>query len=490
MKNATLCFLFLLYCHFSVAQAIIPDSSFGNFGCINTSLSGNYYPYGQNFVLTPDGGVAVIGGHIAGMRMHRYDPYGTHLPSAQMNYPELSDYSIGITIQPDNKTIVCAREPSAPFHQKVIRMLPDGSFDPDFGENGVVTVPSAFTLHANLLMQPDGKIVLFGTEDQAPTGTQSMVVRFEPDGSLDTTFGDNGYVRVDAINNSLEIFFSGAILADGKMLFAGMVRHQAYFIKLMPNGDLDPSFSLDGIHIEPLNGSAEVYGMVAMPDGKYLATGYTIPDYEAFVARYNANGHRDQSFGVMGAVYFPELSEGVDLAILPDGKILALNWIAYNDGQIAVLTRLMPDGELDPAFGNQGYYTLDLEGHRPQAMEVHENQVIISTQKGKIYLHRLLLDLHAGILSAAAPAETAPLIYPNPVGEQCNLQFALTEKSAVGIHLYDMQGKLIRTFRENDRFEPGEHTLQLDFPAHIPAGNYILQLDLNGRMAKAIKMVR
>jgi uncharacterized delta-60 repeat protein len=491
MKNTTLCFLLLLLGHFSTAQSVWMDTSFAAGGTLNTNLGNTNFPYGKNFVLTPDGGLGVVGRLLQQFYVYRFDGNGVFLPHLATTVPDWDYYSKGITIQEDGKIIAAARDNIFQvFHLHLVRINHDGSIDSTFGVNGIASTHTYFGSTVNLQMQSDGKILVFGIEQPDVNVFWPTVIRFEANGAIDTTFGNNGYARYP-VNDNVSMFHTCIELPDGRLLFGGSANiWDALFMQMTPDGLLDSSFGQNGYFIETFEGYAESYGMIRLPDGRFISAGYTNPGYKAYVARFLPNGDRDTTFGDQGVIYYPEVNESVDILQLPDGKMLTLFWISDAIDQ-TILCRLHPDGQVDTTFGAHGYFNLPDTDQRPRAIVLKDNQVYVSTQKeSRIYIHRLLLDLNVGILQPEMQADIAPLIYPNPVGEQCTLQFTLTEKSALSIVLYDIQGKPIRSFHNNEVFEAGEHSLQLDFPAAIPAGNYLIRLEMKGKTAKTMQIFR
>ena len=153
---------------------------------------------------------------------------------------------------------------------------------------------------------PDGKIVAVGegarTPD-SPTGTDLLVMRFNADGSLDTTFGDVnfsypteklGYTYI-VITSGSEFINSGGLDSSGRIYAGGWSSGMWYVVRLLPDGALDSSFSGDGIaSVAYSDGGAQ--SLAIQPDGKVLVGGG--PDFT--VTRFNENGSIDTSFGING----------------------------------------------------------------------------------------------------------------------------------------------------------------------------------------------
>jgi uncharacterized delta-60 repeat protein len=162
-------------------------------------------------------------------------------------------------------------------------------------------------------VQPDGKIVLagwwcgFGADCNTSTFALS---RFNPDGSLDKTFGSGGRAVV-AFPNGWALATDVAIQADGKIVAAGWRNdddgvNDADFalIRLEPDGDLDPSFSGDGKVTTTFGGSDVGSALALQGDGKLVVAGSTrgCGDEDFALARYNTDGSLDTSFSGDGRV--------------------------------------------------------------------------------------------------------------------------------------------------------------------------------------------
>ena len=104
-------------------------------------------------------------------------------------------------------------------------LLSAGSLDPTFGDGGLVTAnfgyaPSGDEGRDVIAVQADGKIVLAGSSDGWSSGADFAVARYNPDGSLDTSFGTEGKVTTD-FSLSTDYAYGVAIDGDGKIVVAG-----------------------------------------------------------------------------------------------------------------------------------------------------------------------------------------------------------------------------------------------------------------------------
>lgn len=241
-----------------------------------------------------------------------------------------------------------------------------GSLDPTFGVGGRIARDFETPIYIRgAAVQSDGKIVLVGLIQNGAT-RDFLVIRLNANGDYDTTFGTSGIVYTD-ISGRYDDPNAVGIQSDGKIVVAGTSISGGWgdmaFVRYMPNGTLDTTFDGDGILL--LNSFPALVGdsittLLIQPDGKILGGGRVDTDF--LIARVNLDGTLDQSFGTGGivvtnsSVFADNLA---DLAILPDGKILAMG----GSGR-CVAARYNPNGSLDAAYGaaglfimNTGFYT-------------------------------------------------------------------------------------------------------------------------------------
>ena len=247
-----------------------------------------------------------------------------------------------------------------------------GALDQSFGEDGsVIFTENSFT-HRGFAaaVQSDGKVLVGGFQELIDV-QDFAVVRFNSDGSVDNTFGTNGKVVIDG-GETAESVWTIMVQNDGRILLGGSIYHQftTYddfaLIRLNPDGSLDNSFGNAGIVSTDIEeGWDNAYSMAIQDDGKILlgGDGYRNDKRNATIVRYNIDGSVDESFGFLGVGW---LSVGTvndktkDIALQNDGKIIVVG--AMNDGldDQAFVARFTADGAVDTFFGNNGMFTLDI----------------------------------------------------------------------------------------------------------------------------------
>lgn len=186
----------------------------------------------------------------------------------------------------------------------------DGSSNTDFGDGGasIYYIPSFNENNGNaLIYQPDGKIIVAGGGGIGGS-KDFLLARFFANGELDTTFGSQGIVSTDINNGHDEIIFDMVLQPDGKIIAVGGYGGDevpATIVRYHPNGSLDTSFGNGGIHMHPLQdglGPDSHISVDLQPDGKIIVAGVGTfnVQYVGYVARYNIDGSLDSSFGTDG----------------------------------------------------------------------------------------------------------------------------------------------------------------------------------------------
>lgn len=209
------------------------DPSFSSDGKVETPFG--VYSTGNAVAIQPDGKIVVAGGTDRDIAVVRYTSDGT--PDRRFGYRgkvltsigPLSDHAFGIKIQPDGKTIIAASTEIAHHngnqqHFAVVRYTLNGKVDGTFDADGMQTALFGQQINYpfDLALQPDGKIVLVGYSTSGITGVFALV-RYNPDGSLDSSFGAGG--KVTTHPGGLEgAAFEIAIQPNGKIVVGGSVR--------------------------------------------------------------------------------------------------------------------------------------------------------------------------------------------------------------------------------------------------------------------------
>ena len=293
-----------------------------------------------------------------------------------------SDQANALVVQADGKILVTGFARTSTFTDFALaRHNSDGSLDGSFGIDGKVTTSftGANTQARDIALQSDGKIVVGGILNRGPGASYTFALtRYFQDGTLDTTFGTNGWVTTNfyAENDNFEpsdqlsaiaIQEDGAIVALGSTLPPNGFGEFAA-VRYQPNGTLDRTFGSQGKRTIDFFGSSDGgRGIAIQPDGKIVVVGLVFNPSKAKsefgIARLNLNGDLDAEFGTAGRVTddFNALSAAASCVIVqPDSKIVVAGAAefrrrndAYADDAFAA-ARFNQDGTLDQLFGSNG----------------------------------------------------------------------------------------------------------------------------------------
>lgn len=178
-----------------------------------------------------------------------------------------------------------------------------GDLDRSFGVEGIVrtTFVSGSDLRGSVF-QPDGKFIQVGSIGQASSDYDFYVVRFNSDGSLDTTFDGDG-TAVITVSTREDRATNVAVQADGKIVVSGYSREASSsynfaVVRLNSDGSPDLAFDGDGIVITSTSSNDDfAMDVIVQADNKIVVCGQGFfGQTNIIVARYNVNGSLDTSF--------------------------------------------------------------------------------------------------------------------------------------------------------------------------------------------------
>ena len=317
------------------------------------------------------------------------------------------DVAFAVKVQTDDKILVVGYAYHPPLDDDVAlaRYNPDGSLDQGFGNGGKVTTDifGDYDAAFGVIVLPSGKIIAVGSTWRSASQDDIALVCYNPDGSLDTSFGSGGKVATDMGKNVDDIAV-GSLFGSGKIVVVGFTNSTLFsgnaplgpnlygdgdfaIARFNLNGSLDTSFGASGKVITDLSGGEDVAVAAALqPDAKIIAAGTRGGTSQDFaLVRYNPDGSLDTTFGSGGKVY-TDFSGGHDIAfslgLQPNGKIVATGVVGMNltlaapqyspntDAPHAQfgLARYNSDGSLDNTFGTGGKIITDFFGTNGFAM--------------------------------------------------------------------------------------------------------------------------
>jgi len=307
-----------------------------------------------------------------------------------------NDQASGVALQSDGKIVAVGT--AGGFGFGLARYHPTGSLDAGFGNNGIATTAiGTIPLGANaVVVQADDKVVAAGGTFVAGSTIAIAVARYNHDGTLDAGFG-NGGTLTKAIGS---LSSARAVAADlnGNIIAAGISRPSSgspfvfTLLRLSPDGTPDSTFGNNGVSLTSIqssmdaNAGDEAHAIAVQSDGKVVTAGQTreTSDSEAIaLTRHDSSGALDPSFGgdgiVVTAVGTSSTARALDLQV--DGKIVIAGCArstAEEACEFAVL-RYDPDGALDASFGVSGVVTTPIAptGATALAIAVQEDGKIV-----------------------------------------------------------------------------------------------------------------
>lgn len=273
-----------------------PDSSYGDFGVLHPLIAGHVLSQCCTAIVQPDGKLLLAG--------FTSPSFGFDIFLLRLNNDGSVDASFGnqgiiifdfsiywertpfIALDNDGKIIFqnyLADQNSSADSLRTLRLMPDGSSDASFGNNGTSKVLLGYEYYSNmgLALDPDHKIIslIYNLNTD-----QSKVLRLNSDGTIDDSFGINGYWSLNAAH------FSGPPLMctqpDGKILCVGnsddIVSITAS--RLLESGTFDPTFGTNGVAVfDTLLGGVNPHAIHLQSDGKIVISG--IANYGYYMAR-------------------------------------------------------------------------------------------------------------------------------------------------------------------------------------------------------------
>jgi uncharacterized delta-60 repeat protein len=306
------------------------DSGFGSGGKVTTDFGG--FDAGSATVIQPDGRIVAAGRTGGGdFALARYNANGSLDPTFGIGGKVTTDFggfdgALGVALQADGRIVAAGGGgPASDF--VVARYNGDGTLDSSFGSGGIVTTDlGPFEAATAVVVQIDGKIVATGSTSSG----NFALVRYTANGSLDGSFGSGGIVTT---NFGFSSAFGGALViqSDGKIVAAGRAGTDFLVVRYNANGSVDTSFGSGGVVTTDFGGVIfdAAFGVALQSNGKIVAAGSLFNSFgssaDFALARYNPNGSLDASFGSGGKVTtdFGGFDVAFGVALQADGKIVA-----------------------------------------------------------------------------------------------------------------------------------------------------------------------
>jgi uncharacterized delta-60 repeat protein len=414
-----------------------------------------------------------------------------------------------VALQSDGKIIIAGYALDNVTYEGVFalaRYNADGSPDNTFRGGGKLTASINNYERANaLVVQNDGKIVIAGTT--FGTTNDFALMRFNSDGTTDNTFGTAGIVTTSFGGFQNEAF-AVSIHPNGKIIASGYTyknfNDDFALACYNPDGSLDNTFGTGGIVITDFGTEGDIsYTMDILPNGKIVLAGscdFGTAGSSFALAQYNPDGSLDNNFGTNGKVVTdinPDINEIHTIVHQSDGRLVAAGRSdnGFNSGYI--LVRYLPDGSLDSGFGADGIVitTIGTGFNYANSVAIQSDGKIVATgeapnaSSSDIAVLRYLGNPTIMDIADHHLSQESLRIYPNPVDRDATLEYVLKANDQISIRLVDIQGRTLKTFVDHEMQESGKHQQDIFLPEGLIDGYYLLTISSpRGRMS--IKIVK
>jgi len=254
---------------------------------------------------------------------------------------------------------------AALFTTAIPAIAATGTLDTTFGTGGTSLISFGATETANAVaIAPDGKVVVVGSTN-ALGNSDFAVIRYNANGTLDTTFSSDGGTTTDIGTASQDFANAVAVQADGKILVSGYTNtggaDDFVTVRYNVDGTLDSFFGTAGRSIVDTSDDDRATCIAVQNDGKIVVAGSAFIGGGAnfSILRYNANGSLDTSFAGDGTFNFTFGSEDIcqAIAVQGDGKIVMAGYSNNPGNNDFAVARITSVGVLDTTFDTDGKLT-------------------------------------------------------------------------------------------------------------------------------------
>jgi uncharacterized delta-60 repeat protein len=395
-----------------------------------------------------------------------------------------NDIATCIAIQKDGKIITggFSGQNANKNDFAISRFNTDGSLDHTFNSNGKLLTPfSTFDAHLfSIVLQPNGKILAGGDFDKSNqlSAFDFVVARYNSDGSLDPSFGNNGWTNTNLGYN--ERIFAINLQPDGRIVGGGLASQffnytRFALVRYNSNGSLDSSFNGSGTAILSTRQSPEYVRAIAIqPDGAILIAGESsrtdVLGNDMVLLRYKGNGLIDNSFGNNGILIYTTgiaANSSRNVLLQQDSKILLTGTATTSDGRSNFVTiRSKSDGLIDSSYGTIGKSIIPMPSCFATTSIFQGNRIIVggTTHDGNNGEFALIRLLNAGDILNSTKEIT---LFPNPSSGDIFARIRGYDESMRMI-IYDVLGRKVQE-KVIDVFDPITITL---ITRNLPAALY------------------
>ena len=403
MKTFLLFTLLSVTCLISFSQSTSLDVTFGTNGIVTTPI-GAAGSVIHGMAIQNDGKIVVAGTSNDGINSEfaiaRYNTNGSLDNTFGIDGKITTSFgsqaeAFCMAIQSDGKIVAAGyMYNDSTWEFAVARYNVDGSLDSTFdGDGKLTTAISTVDDEINAIaIQSDGKIIVAGysnaSGDINAYEPDLAVVRYNTDGSLDSTFNGNGILITSL--GFYDVAYSVAIQTNGKIVLAGThangSNYEFLVVRYNIDGSLDNTFNGDGIITTPISSSYDVIHSIAIQnDGKIVASGVSGngSTYDFSLARYNTDGSLDSTFnddGKLITAIGTSLDVPTSIVIGSDGKIVVAAGVTdYNNNRDIALVSYNSNGSSDNSFGLNGKIITAIDGNDiTYAIKLTDSRIYVS----------------------------------------------------------------------------------------------------------------
>jgi len=389
-----------------------------------------------------------------------------------------------IKVTKDNKILVVLtvnRHGANPaynlFKQVILRFNSDGTVDETFGDNGEIIVENPNSSIRLVNTENDDFMLLAYYDNNVK---KIYISKYDYNFEIDMNFGTNG--KAYLTSNLLGRFFPNSmiILNDNSIVLAGSEESgspiKLAFCKLNPNGNFATDFANDGVFVTNIsnNSYSKLFtNIIETTDGNLLFTGIYIDDpvvtFRHFVYGFNSNGTINNNFGVNGFFIYDTPNSNSRPTVLLVGNKILIG----KDNEIICINT---NGTLDTDFGNNGSFVFE-DFFIGDIKQQTSDKFIVGGGAGWDGNGEVLVRLNIPFdVSIQKTPENIFTVSPNPAQDKLTIHHS---KEIGNIGLYDLSGRLIRS---KDALQCVFTVLDI---SDLDSGIYFITVD--GKTVKFIK---
>lgn len=393
---------------------------------------------------------------------------------------------------------------------QLIKYTSNGVLDTTFGTNGILDLSQNWSTVVAFIddIKPlsNGKLLIgFDYDETIGGGTNGNysygLLLLNSNGTIDTTFGVNGITktRFDYYGTSSNEYPSEIIVqSDDKIVVAGFLNTTTSgfadwatgLARFNANGTVDTSFGTNGNTVVHIGTRNFPLNLIVLPDNKFLLNlSYlnTNNSQNTSTIKFDSNGLYDNSFGTNGVL--SDAIYGSDMLLQSDGKIIKAG---SSNSQFAII-RYNTNSSIDTSFGNSGiistpvYYYSNIN-----SINLLQNNKILTggysfNGSNRVATQVRYVNTTLGVLDLNTNKNSF-LIYPNPIETNATFEYTLQNEENISIDIIDLQGKLVKSIIKNQKQSPGNYSQNVNLDL-ITSGNYFLKFSSNTG-SQTIKIIK